>query len=195
MFQEAKGCIFRLYDVLPETKELTGVKEILGSYEYEISELEQINIKADRLEALDCGIFFTQNVLNHDSHQITSQIPGVLDYLDREPIPFSRLVELFRDIRKMQFIRPMQTLKGMCSPATTLRDILNGQGDAHAYKKLLENLKEFRSRSGWHGDEMQRQLWRLQVLLYSRAFLPCPLATVIHIFIKGTHSTLYTGTF
>ena len=74
MFQEAKGCIFRLYDVLPETKELTGVKEILGSYEYEISELEQINIKADRLKALDCGILFTQNVLNHDSHQITSLV-------------------------------------------------------------------------------------------------------------------------
>ena len=48
----------------------------------------------------------------------------------------------------------MQTLKGMCSPATTLRNILNGQGDADAYKELLKNLTEFRSRSGWQGDEM-----------------------------------------
>ena len=161
---KAKDCLLQLSSALPKTEELTEVKEILVGHESHISELEQINIEAKHLESVDHWISIAQFIVNDYCHQITSQIPGVSDDLDRETIPFSRLVELFCDIRKMQFIQPMQTLKSMCSPAMTLRNILEGQGDADAYKELLKNLKEFHSRSGdsgWQGDEMQRQLWRL----------------------------------
>ena len=163
-FQKTKSCLFQIYDLLHETEELTEVKEILDRHKPQIEELEQINIETDRLRSVDFWISFTQNAINSDSHQITSQIPGVLDDPDEASVPFSRFVELSRDTRKMQFIRPMQTLKAMCSPATTLRDILNEQEDADAYKELMKNLKEFFTRPGWQGDEIQRQVWRLQDL-------------------------------
>ena len=35
-----------------------------------------------------------------------------------------------------------------CSPVATLRNILEGQGDADAYQGLLESLREFRGLSG-----------------------------------------------
>ena len=203
--QKARDCLFQIYHALPETEELTEVKEILGGRESQISELEQISIEAERAERLDdvdLWMTITQNGINKYSHQITSQIPGVLDHLDRAPITFSRVVELSRNTRKMQFIRPRQTLEGMCSPATTLRDILKGQGDADAYKELLKNLVEFRHRTGWQGDEMQRQLWRLQDLRDGGG-----LGFTVELFFlaisqllstsstEESHSALYTGAF
>jgi hypothetical protein len=52
----------------------------------------------------------------------------------------------------------------MCSPALTIRDILEGKRDADAYKEMLKNLKGFPFQFGWQGDEMQRQLRHLQDL-------------------------------
>ena len=83
----------------------------------------------------------------------------------RTPFPWDRLAEMFQDTRKIQFIRPRQTLKSMCSPAMTLRNILDGKRDADAYKELVKNLKIFPfSAFTYSGDETQRQLWRMQDL-------------------------------
>jgi hypothetical protein len=150
--------------VLRKTEDLTEeVKEILAGHESQISELEKINIKADPFAGVDYGIFHMQNAINLISDQIISQIPGVLDdfNLDYQVcIPFS---QLSCDPWKMQFICPGKTLKSMCSPALTLHNILEGQGDPDVYKELLKNLKNFHF-SSWQGDEMQQQLWRLQDL-------------------------------
>jgi hypothetical protein len=52
--QKARNCLFRLYDALRKTEDLTEeVKEILRGHESQISELEQINIEADRLGWVD----------------------------------------------------------------------------------------------------------------------------------------------
>jgi hypothetical protein len=202
--QKAGGCLLQLYDALRKTEDLTEeVKEILRGHESQISELEQINIEFDqRLELVDSRVFDLQNAINEDSHQIISQFPGVLDDFDlhfQQPIPFSRFIELSRDPRKLQFIRPGKTLKSMCSPALTLRNILEGQGDADAYKEMLESLIDF---SGWHGDEMQRQLWRLQDLDEGGG-----LGFTVELFFlalsqllstsssEKSHCALYTGTF
>ena len=203
ILQKAKDCLFMLYDALPETEELTEeVKEILGRYESQIADLENINIEADCLGVADWAVLLLQDVITRVSHRITSQIPGVLDHLDQTPISFSRLVELSRDTRKRQIIQPMQTLKAMCSPATTLRNILNGQGDADAYKELRRNLTEFRYRTSWQGDEMQRQWWRTIDLSDG-----CGLGFTVELFFLAlsqllstsssneSHSALYTGTF
>ena len=200
---KARGCLTRLCEALPKTEELTEeVKEVLDGHESVIAELEQINTEVVHFGVVDFSIFLTQNAINNCSHQITSQIPGVLDHLDRAPVSFSRLVELSRDTRKRQFIQPMQTLKAMCSPATTLRNILNGQGDADAYKELLKNLTEFCSRSTWQGDEMRRQVWRLQDLCDGGG-----LGFTVELFFFAlsqllstsssteSHSALYTGAF
>jgi hypothetical protein len=157
--QKASDCLILLYGALRETEDLTkDVNEILRGHESSISELEQINYEADRLERVDDHISDMRHIINDRSHQITSQIPGILDDLDRAPIPFNRLVELSRDHRKMQFIYPRQILKSMCSPSLTLRNILEGKGDADAYKELLKNLENFRFWSSWRGDKMQRVL-------------------------------------
>jgi hypothetical protein len=204
--QKAKRCLNGLYGALRNTEDLTEeVKEILRGHESEISDLEQINIEADRLGWADDMIFNTQNAINYDSHQITSQIPGVLDNeVDyyQTPIPFGRFVEVFRDPRKLLFIHPGQTLKNICSPATTLRNILDGQEDADAYKEPPSNLEDFRIMSDWQGDEMQRQLRRLQDLGDGGG-----LGFTVELFFlalkqllstsssKESHSALYKGTF
>ena len=117
--KKARECLNQLFSVLPETGDLTEeVKEILRGHESQLSELEQINVEADRLARVDYGISVIQGAINHDSHQIISQLPGLLDDFDlynQALIPFSRLVDLSRDPRKLQFIRPGQTLKSMCS--------------------------------------------------------------------------------
>ena len=199
-----------LYGALPETGVLTEeVEEILRSREAEISKLEQINREADSLVEVDVRIFNQQAVLfNYDFRPIISQFPGVLDdiedadYYRLHPIPFGRLVELFHDTRKTQFICPKQTLKSMCSPAVILRNILEGRGDADTYKELLENLKNFPFWSGEKGNEIQRQLWRMQDLRDGGGLgftvelfflsLDQPLSTSSW---KESHSALYMGAF
>jgi len=96
----------------------------------------------------------------------------------------------------------METLKSIFTPVTSLRNILEGQGDADAYKELLKDLEEFRFRSSWQGHEMQRQLWRLQDLRDGGG-----LGFTVELFFlalsqllstsssKRSHSALYTGTF
>ena len=202
--RKACDCLFRLYLALPQTEDLTEVIEILRGHESPISlisELEQINIEADRLELADRLMFDTQNAINYYSHQIASQIPGILDHLNRAPIPFRRFVKLSHDAGELQFIRPMQTLKSMCSSTTTLRNILEGHGSADAYKELLNNLKEFRHTFAWRGYEMQRQFWRLQDLcdggrlgfIVELFFLALPRLSSTSS--NASHSALYTGTF
>ena len=211
--EKASDCLKQLYQALCKTEDLTEVKEILGGHESEISELEQINSEAGNRLAdkwVDLGIYFTQNAIDRESHQIASQIPGVLDDLDKAPCTFSHAVELSCNPLKLQLIRPWQILRSMCSPAATLRHILEGQGDADAYKELLENLRSLCERelgdlfrvSGWQGDEMQRQLCRLQDLRDEGG-----LGFTVELFFlalsqllsasssKESHSALYTGTF
>ena len=89
-------------------------------------------------------------------------------------------------------------------PVLTLRNILEGQrNDADAYKELLKNLKNFLLLSGWQGDLMQRQVWRLQDLrdggglgftveLFFLALGQQLLSTSSS---KESDSALYTGTF
>ena len=107
---KASFCLLQLHDALCETDDLTEeVQGILRRHESLISELEQINIEADCLEWVDDGTFDVQNAINHDSHQIISQFHGVLDELNWTLIALissSRLVELFCNPRKLQFIRP-----------------------------------------------------------------------------------------
>ena len=201
--QKASIHLLRLHDVLCEAEDLTEeVKRILRGHESQISELEQISIEADRLELVDDGTFSIQNAINQDSHEIVSQLPNVLDELNWALIPFNRIVELACNPRRLQFIRPRKILKSICSPALTLRNILEGQGDANAYKELLKNLEIFNSLYGWWGNEMERQLWRLQDLNNGDGLgftvelfflvLSQPLSTSLS---EESHSALYTGTF
>jgi hypothetical protein len=199
--QKARDCLFRLYDALKETEDLTEVEEILRGHESQISELERINIEADRLVWVDFPIIDIQYVIDDHSHQIIPQIPGI-EVPNREPIPFGRFVELSRDPRKLQFTYPRQTLKSMCSPSLTLRSILEGQGDADAYKELLKNLNSLRLLPYRQIDEVQRQLWRLQDLRDGGG-----LGFTVELFFlvlsqllstsssNESHSTLFKGTF
>jgi hypothetical protein len=89
--EKASGCLFRLCDALRETEDLTEVRDILRGHESQISELEQINIEADRPGWVDDWIFDMQNAINRYSHQIISELPGVLHHFKNHyqlPIPF-----------------------------------------------------------------------------------------------------------
>ena len=163
--QIARKCLYKLSHALTWTVDKMEVEAILKP---EILKLDNIRIDAGHLENVDQCISGIQSTI---APQITSHFPGTSDELDTAQVPFSHFVEMFRDPRQIQFIRPGQILKSMCTIVPTLRDILEGQIDASAYKSLQENLMEFRSRtSNWQGDELQRQLWRLQDLRHGRGF-------------------------
>ena len=118
ILKKASDCLLRLRNALWKAEDLTEeVIEILRGHESEISELEEINIEADRLQLEDYGIFRVPNVINvinHNSYQIISQFPGVLDDFDhkyRASLPFKRVVELSCDLRKLHMKKgmPMRT--------------------------------------------------------------------------------------
>ena len=195
-FRIARRCLYDLSYALSCTEDPTEVKTILRDHESVISELERISIDAGRLENVDQWILETQSAI---APPLTSHFPGILDDLDTATVNFSHFVEMFRDPRQIQFIRPGQTLKSMCSIFPTLRNILGGQMDAGAYRQMQRNLMEFRSRaSNWEGDELQRQLWRLQDLRNGRGF-----GFTVELFFLGlkqllrfgSHYALYMGTF
>jgi hypothetical protein len=195
-FQIARRCLYDLSYALSWTEDPTEVKAILRDHESVISELERISIDAGHLENVDQWTLETQLAI---APQLTSHFPGILDDLDTAPAHFSHFVKMFRDPRQIQFIRPGQTLKSMCSIFPTLRNILEGQVDADAYRQMQKNLMEFRSRpSNWEGDELQRQLWRLQDLRNARGF-----GFTVELFFLGlkqvlrfgSHYALYMGTF
>ena len=199
---KAKKCLHWLYCALFYSKDLTEEAiGILRGHESQISELEKINIEANSLESIDFNISHLQDVINNYFNQITSQIPGLLDNFDRGSIPFNCLIEMYSNPRKPQFMRPMQILKCMCSPATTLRNILEGQGDADAYEELLNNLIDITWTSNWLGDGFQCQLWRLQDLCdggfgFAVELFFLALSQLLSTSSsKESHSALYTGTF
>ncbi len=168
--RKAMDYLEELYDDLCYTEDLTEEAEgILRNHDYLVSELERIDKEADSLtDVVDSEIYRLQDNFKLKFGQIISQFPCILDDFDRyaNSQPFGRLVELYRDTRKTQFIRPRVSLKSMCSPAATLRNILEGKGDRDKYKELLKNLKDlpFGSRSGLYGNVVQRQLWQMQDL-------------------------------
>jgi hypothetical protein len=201
-FQKARDCLRGLRNALRNTEDLTEVKEILRDHESEISELEQINIEAGRLERVDYQIYSILTEMNDSSCQIISQVPGVLDDFalhDEQIIPLS---QLSRDPRKLQFICPGKILKSMCSPALTLRIILEGQRDADVHKELPRKLGGAYFMSGWQGYEMEQQLCDLQDL-YDGGGLGFTVKLFFFAFDQllsispsmESHSALYTGTF
>ncbi len=199
-FKNARECLYKLYDALSETnlENLMEAKEILRDNESEISELEKINIEADRLKDVDRLTFDTQSSIA----QIIYQFPGIRDSLDPALIRFSHFVEQFRDPRKVQFIRPGQALKSLCCLVPTLRSILAGRGDVNAYEELFRDLRRFVVESDWQENELQRQLWRLQDLHDGSGF-----GFTVELFFlalkqlsstpssKDSHCALYVGTF
>ena len=201
--EDTRECLYKIYEAVHESENLTEVKDILRSQVSNISDLENINItiEAEHLGNVDQWISAMQSSI---AHQITSQIPGVPNPLDHPVlVPFRHLVEHFRDPRKLQFIRPGQTLKSLCSVVPTLRNILKGQGDADAYKEMRKDLGELSlGMFSWRDNELQRQLWRLQDLRHGRGF-----GFTVELFFlalsqllstsssKDSHSALYTGTF
>ena len=198
----ARKCLYKLSDALRKIENLTEAKEILRNYVSEISNLENINIdiEAEHLGMVDHWITKTQFSI---AHPISSQFPGVPNDLDPVHATFSHLVEHFSDPRKLQFIRPGQTLKVLCSVVPTLRNILKGQGDADAYKEMRKDLRGLRlGMFSWRENELQRQLWRLQDLRDG-----CGFAFTVELFFlalkqllstsssKNSHFALYSGTF
>jgi len=201
--EDVRECLYKIDGALLKTENLTEVKEILRTeHVSDISDLEKthINIEAAHLGNVDQWVSATQYSI---AHRITSQIPGVPNNLDPVFVPFSHLVEHFRDPRRLQFICPGQALKGLCSVVPILRNIIKGQGDAEAYKGMQKDLGGLHlTKYNWQDNELQRQLWRLQDLRHGSGF-----AFTVELFFlalkqllstsssKNSHFALYRSTF
>ena len=143
-----------------------------------------------------------------DVGRIIDHLPGVsLGYSDDDNdddnrtgenlLPLNKIV-----IQKLQFIRPGQLLKSICSIVPTFRKILEGHWHTDVYNEALKNLRDFLDGSRSWRDHLQSQLWRLQdlneggALGYSVELYLLALQELSIIgSLEGTHDWLYTGTF
>ncbi|KAI0272802.1 hypothetical protein BGY98DRAFT_1179094 [Russula aff. rugulosa BPL654] len=162
-----------LYDALPNTEDpAEEVKEILSGYESLISE---INIGADRLKWVDYGIIDVQNAINND--QIISNFLAFTT--TSTPI-----------IKHLSLQPPCRTV-----PPSSTRGYRCIQRAAEEFDKIPLPVR-------LQGDEMQRQLWRLEDLHDGGG-----LGFTVELFFlslsqlvstsssRESHSALYTGTF
>jgi Family of unknown function (DUF6535) len=169
-FEQVWYCLCRLYFSLFRGQELTEeqVREKLRSDESQtqISVLERINIEAERMGDLDWWIAQVMRSTNDATQKLTLQLPGVhFDALHQEPeSPTFNQALHFLSTRPVSVL-PRQLLRGLCSFAPKLRDIINAQG-VEECQGTLDSLKTVIDAGGWfgRGPLMERQLARLQDL-------------------------------
>ena len=182
------------------------VEEILRNHEGQISELESITAEADRMEDIDKRIALYQDAMDHDTHRLARQLPGVS--FDEPRRSGSRLLSDTFSTRSApvisQLIFPGQQVRALARLGQKLREVLNGQV-TDGYDEVLESLKSVDqvSLSLRRPDGlMKRQLWRLQDLRDGGGF-----GFTIELFflslrrllsipsLHGSSSVLYIGTF
>ena len=176
------------------------VQEILNNHDLQLQGLEQINVLADDLRAVDQWIFYLQSCIGTDSHGIiTHHLPGVqFDHFYPDPTPFSQTVKWFREPLELQLICPGQNLKSICSLVPTFRNIQGGQWDADAFQKTLKDLGTFNQFPPWQGDLLRCQLWRLQDLRDGGGLgftVELFFLALRKLLLNESHSTLYIKTF
>ena len=189
-----------------QKKTRESVEEILRNHEGQISELESIKAEADRMEDIDKRIALYQDAMDHDTHRLAQQLPGVS--FDEPRRSGSRLLSDTFSTRSApvisQLIFPGQQVRALARLGQKLREVLNGQV-TDGYDEVLESLKSVDqvSLSLRRPDGlMKRQLWRLQDLRDGGGF-----GFTIELFflslrrllsipsLHGSSSVLYIGTF
>jgi hypothetical protein len=136
-----------------------------------ISELERINTEIEYAQDPDIVIFPAWQATCDVTRKLTCQLPGVQFNARIGSTSFSQAVHLFRTPTKQLWILPSQQLRGLCSIAPGLRDIMEA-GNGGQHQGTLESLKTVREAGGWfyEGRLMERQLSRLQDLRDSGGF-------------------------
>ena len=167
-FGKAWKCLRELYMALfyPRGTNLTEeqVKEILRNHQYQIAELERINVEADHMQ--DVNISNLQHGMDRVTHKLIEQLPGVkFDVHHTEPIPLSQALELFLASAKPHLVLSRQRLQSLCSVGAKLLDIMEGR-ISEPFSVAIERLKalERYTRPKLAGHLMERQLWRLHDL-------------------------------
>ena len=153
--RNARSSLLKLSDALIQvenTREQVMAK--LHDYKPQVEQLENIDNDADQFNRVDRQILDVRSSIVTESQGIILQLPGAqFDY-------FNLFVEWYHNSHR-QLILPGRTLKGIHSLGTTFRTILEGTWDAKAYQETLKIMKESLARKG---DQLQRQMWRLQDL-------------------------------
>jgi hypothetical protein len=203
-FVRAWGCLLRLFWALFQGPNLTeqNLEEILRNHESLITELERINVSARRLTWVDQGCTILLHQMDRITHGITGQLPSVQKrFPTTGPIPFSQVLEFFEDPLKFPIIPPGQALRGLCSLAPKLRNILGAQ-DSEETRETLMSLKAIERVINLATSPLERQLWRLQDLFDGGG-----LGFIVELFFRALkqllstslsqelQSTLFIGTF
>jgi len=184
---------------------------VLHSLEWEISELERINLEADadrsNPQSVEWSLATSGFFLLFEEFLdgiITRQLPGVRFDDIRLPRETSQTVavEWCKNYLEFPIIIPGQKLQSMCSFASTFRNILQGDWDPGVYEETLDNLKGFVLAPPWQRNPVERMSWRLQDLGYARGlgftvelfFLSFKRLLLTHSSEKS-NSALFIGTF
>ena len=163
-----------LYQALePWDQSKTGeeIRNILGGFESQISELERIRTDADGMDDVDWRISLFQDAMDEATHRLIQLLPGVSfqELKQSGPIPIREAFD-FPVIGSTpitpQFVFPGQQLQGLFALGRGLRHIVEGRN----FEKHKETLESLRSISKIPiplrrlNHLMKRQLWRLQDL-------------------------------
>jgi hypothetical protein len=112
-----------------------------------------------------CKIHLQSSILIKSFPNFLASDDFHLDYLGKPISPFSRLVEVFHDTLKLQFIRPKADSQEHVLPCPDTPQYSRRTRGCRCVQRAAEEPGNFRL---WEqlerGDEMQRQLWRLQDL-------------------------------
>ena len=186
-----------------QKKTRENIEEILRNHERQISELESIEAEADGLEDIDKRIALYQDAMDHDTHRLARQLPGV-SFNEPRQSESLLLSDTFSTPVTSQLIFPGQQVQALARLGQKLREVLNGQV-TDEYEEVLESLKSVDqvSLSLRRPDGlMKRQLWRLQDLRDGGGF-----GFTIELFflslrrllslpsLHGSNNVLYIGTF
>jgi len=163
-FYNALECLRELSGALPfvGNTEEQEARKVLLNQESLISKLERIG--AQDVDSADEWIQAVQRDVERTTHGIILQLPGInFDDTGMEPVHLNQLKELYRDCHKFPFIFPSHNLKSIREVTHTFRNILNGNWDDVAFKKVTKALREMFS-SVASDNPLRREVWRLQDL-------------------------------
>ena len=195
--------LYQAFEPWTQKKTRENIEEILRNHERQISELELIKAEADRMEDIDERITLYQDAMDHDTHRLARQLPGV-SFDEPRQSESLLLSDTFCTPVPPQLIFPGQQIRALARLGQKLREVLNVQL-TDGYEEVLESLKSVDrvSLSLRRPDGlMKRQLWRLQDLRDGGGF-----GFTIELFflslrrllsipsLHGSSSVLYIGTF
>ena len=163
--------LYQAFEPWDQSKSGEEIRNILGDFGSQISELERIRRDADGMDDVDWRISLLQDAMGEATHMLIQRLPGVSFHELKQsgPIPIREAFDfplIGNTPITPQFIFPGQQLQGLFALGRGLRHIVEGRNSENHKETLksLESIGKIPIPLRRLNHLMERQLWRLQDL-------------------------------